>query len=416
MFIINNYRKNISLMFTISIVLMPILNSYVSPIRVLGLGEFLLILILPIMLIYIIINNIRFYFSEYWLYIIYGIFSTYFVVLLNKISFSEVNNRLFRNIFYAFIIFVLGQIFFDFELGSKIYKYVVLLACIFLILQLLSYILFDVIIPWKLPGIDFNINISMEEYFNKYKTSYRPTSFFTEPAHFVQYCTPYLAIILFKKIKLTKLDFMLSFFITIIILTSTSVNGFIFILVIWGLWSFYNLFIYNKRKNALFIFLSIYILPIVLFGLYNFIDGFKTIIDRIVNITNDISSIIRLVNGFIIFSQLDLLYKFIGIGFGSYDEFKELYPITLLHETKVEYMSSLSYLLVSSGILGFIFYLLFMLLLFKRSNILGKVLIILSFFMFFSSSIYSSPMFALLFVFVLSSKKNNSEYIIMDDK
>jgi len=395
-------NSKIAIIFSILVIVMPILNCYKSPIPVLGLGEFSIVLLLPLMILSMLFSNKKIYLHKYWLFVFYSIICSYVVVLFNEISLHEINNRLLRIVFYTFVVFILGFNFFNYELSMKVYRYTCLLACAFLILQNISYSIFNFILPWKIPGIDFNILITTEEYFRKYYTNYRPTSLFTEPAQFVQYCSPYLALTLFNDSRRNMIE---ALFVSFAIILSSSVNGFIFVSIIWIVWFFYNMYIDRKLASILFRVIMIALVPVILIVLYNNSNNFVFIINRLNNINNDGSAIIRLTNGFSIFSQLDAVYKFVGIGFGSYDEFKVLHSINLLYDTEVEYMSSLSYILVSSGIFGFVLHAIILLDIYRKAQKVGKVLIILLMAMFISSSIYPSPIYVIILMFTLYSGK-----------
>jgi len=398
------FKRNtrITTIFSVLVILMPILNSYKSPISVLGLGEFSIILLLPFMLFSMLYGDKKIHLHKYWLFALYSIICSYVVMLFNDISLQEINNRLLRIIFYTFIIFIFGINFFDYKLSIKIYKYTSLLTCIFLILQCISYNIFDFIIPWKIPGLDFNILISTEEYYRKYYAYFRPTSFFTEPAHFVHYCSPYLAIILFSNSRHKMKE---AIFISFAILLSSSVNGFIFVSVIWIIWFFHSTYTDKRLVSILFRTMIIALIPILFIVLYNKSNSFMLVINRLNNISNDVSAIVRLANGFFIFYQLETIYKFFGIGFGSYNDFKILKSINLLYDTEIEYMSSLSYILVSSGIFGFILYMVILFEIYRKAQKTGKVLIILLIIMFMSSSIYPSPIYVIILLFTLYADK-----------
>ena len=118
--------------------------------------------------------------------------------------------------------------------------------------------------------------------------------------------------------------------------------------------------------------------------------------------TNDGSAFVRVYKGFAFWAELPAIYKIFGIGVGNYTAVNLRYSIT---PEMNEYMSSLSYFLVSNGIIGTLIIISIVVIGASRLNSKGKTYLFMLFFMCIAASIYSTPYWMWLFIAIIKNKK-----------
>ena len=185
------------------------------------------------------------------------------------------------------------------------------------------------------------------------KFGFRPSGFFTEPAHFCEYVIYCLPMILMKNRK--NIWHYIVFILTAIaILISRSAIGYVCMTAIIGMW----LVIEKKIQTRFIIFIVVvaFITISFKFGFFeNALNRFST-----VKTIGASTGTIRLLRGFIIFNKLPFGYKIFGIGAGNYAAFINSYNIITMFDRSLarenEYMNTISMILVYGGILGVLIY------------------------------------------------------------
>lgn len=330
--------------FTLLLVIMPIISVYKSPIPGMDLATFLSCVVLAISLLNkenlkISLKNKRIKISIIVL-CIYIIFSTLLACLLqNQINYANVFFRTFKFVFLLIGMLVYGyDNLFDGNLGIRLLRNVTIYSSIYIILQTLAFYLFKTV----LPGTIISLIEEQELYFYmtyEYASQldlYRPTSFFLEPSMFAEYVILYLCYALLKSNR-TKKDIIDAIIISIGIIASTSGQGYLFCFIIWAAY-IYKEFLKNcdlQRKIILLIILiiSISIIPAVL----NISIISKTL-KRGTTQNQEGNPFMVRTEAIKDFKDLDIILKIIGVGYGN--------PI------KNEFMSSGNYTLYCTGILG----------------------------------------------------------------
>ena len=157
---------------------------------------------------------------------------------------------------------------------------------------------------------DFTLTSALDEY----ETMYRPPSIFAEPSHASYFMVPYLCYVLFCKPSsddmINKKRFREAIFVSLGILVTTSGQGLTVLAACWGIW-----FLRSARKlnfKSIAVFFSAFV-----FLLYNF--DFNSTINRVTT-TEGLNAVEARQGGYILFEQLSETYKFIGTGFGNYDD------------------------------------------------------------------------------------------------
>lgn len=112
------------------------------------------------------------------------------------------------------------------------------------------------------------------------------------------------------------------------------------------------------------------------------------------------SAYLRVLRGFDIYSQLGPLEEIFGIGLGTY---RSYYATGALYvfDGETEYMSSLSYLFVSTGLIGFIIYTYSLIYNSRNRGIAARILAIWIMVSFSSSSLLNTPIYLLTYLFLL---------------
>ncbi|MEK5585139.1 hypothetical protein MKZ21_23100 [Paenibacillus sp. FSL P2-0536] len=391
---------------------MPITNIYLSPFPSVGIGEMLFLSIFPYLIFDL--KGRKFRGSSYWVFFIYAIFITLIVSFFQADSnASDIIFKLLRDSVYVCIFLLFGQFYFNVNYAIKIYSKIVLLVSSYLFLQVISFRIFNFTLPWIIKFLPINyVGLSSNEYISKYVGMYyhqfRPTSIFLEPAHFAQYVIPCLILFLFpyKKNEVIKLKSAL--YVSIALLFSSSAIGIILMLVTWSIWFLKNGVDSKNIGYKFFLILSFAVAIGVCFYLYQSGNEYVRVLSRIgeinLNAEDQSSGNIRVLRGFNIWSQFPELFKILGIGFGNYETFVVNNSInTFLYNVNgaSDYMSTISDILVYSGVLGAILFLRFMMKSFLVGSFTCKSLIIIMLLMFFASSLYSSPLYAICMSFIL---------------
>lgn len=354
--------NHLTKIYTFIIITIPITSQYKSFIPGISIGDLFLLLSLPFA-IYI--------FSYYgwdikktlenpfiWL-AIYIIVGSLISVLFQQVGYSitDILVRSIRYIFYIFCAVVISNLFFNFKYAMRWYGRLVLFATIYLILQVILYRTNGIFLTGTIPGLD----LANELYdFEKSKillaNFFRPYSIFIEPGYYSQFVIPYLAYCLFKKNDESKPqpEIFKAVFITVGIVLSTSGQGLILGAVIWVIWFIMIIYDFENHKLRLIpIILGIIFISIIPFILQN--GEIQTSINRLFG-SPEASANLRIYRGFAVFEQLDFLYMMFGVGYGnpgSFITYNGIYTIYDIPQMP-DYMNSVAYVLVSSGIIGLI--------------------------------------------------------------
>ncbi|MCB2287716.1 hypothetical protein LGK99_11565 [Clostridium algidicarnis] len=414
----NNLKK----IFTLTVLTLPIISQYNSAIPGLSIGD----LILLLLVIFIVINlmmeqhnaNIqRKVINPFLVFIIYMVLGS----LVSSItqyyaSTIDISVRTLRYIFYIFCATFISKIYFDLDLFIKWYRRLVIFVTAFLFIQLILFEFKGYILMGTIPGLEIsNIGYSEETMRNLYSYFYRPSSIFLEPGYFVQFTLPYLAYALFGNAKESKTKLIEALLLSTGLVLTTSGQGIILTLFIWGMWfftKFYN--VKSKKINLRFILgLCVFIAVIPLVIKIPIVE--RSVARLFGSPTSSSSS--RIFRGYHVYNQLEPIYKFIGVGYGNigaYIIYKGIYTIYDVGLVQSEYMNSIAYILVNLGIIGFL--LMVWIFVYLRKNTVGFHRICLYILILLSgvSTIFISSGIVFYLPIILSgiNKQNqNKEYI-----
>jgi hypothetical protein len=281
--------------------------------------------------------------------------------------------------------------------------------------------LFGRIVLGNIPGIPLNYSIRnyselVSKYGSMYSYFYRPASLFLEPAHFAQFMGPALLFVLFDEKR--KNRFPVAVFFSIAVLLSTSTNAVVIVIVAWVSYLAYENLQTKNVQNLLRI-ISVVIAIIVIIAVSaRFSETFSYGITRLQKLIagSDASGSAyeRVMKGFEIWKQLNILEKIFGIGFGTYDSYYSLGTLSV-YNGEVEYMSSISYILVSGGIIGLTLFISAIAKYMRLRNYFNYALILFLTIVFFSSSVFNTPIYAIVMLRIshnCNSMRNNKGIVI----
>jgi len=385
----------VSKIYTISLMLLPALNVYRSPIPSIELGTFIII----ICSVFFICTKQSFNkpgIDSLWLYLLFTFFIctaiSSIILDYDPTTFQTVWFRLAKIAVIVLTIFMIGRDQFDYKLAIKTLKYFSIFCVIFIIFQYVFYYILGI----KIMGVYAPLT-SAEGYvdydFDKmYEILFRPSAFFFEPAHFASYEFVYFSYLL-SHINEKKRNLKLGL-ILIGILLSTAGTGFV-VLPILILFS-----ISLRYKNGNFAVNEIWKMSITLivFGaiLYLFFHtsfgntSLQRIIDRDGSLGTSATG--RLQSGaYDLFKDLPSTLQFIGCGFGYR-------PTTV-------YFSSLYSLLYGDGYIGTGLFVTILLTYFIKVKDFGKLLCLAYSLLFIGTGVFNFASIGLYFSLISKDSK-----------
>lgn len=250
-------------------------------------------------------------------------------------------------------------------------------------------------------------------YYQKMITNERSSSFFSEPAHFVQFLLPLLIIKIFNPLK--KFDFIFAAIILLALLLLQSGNALIGLMAIGGCYLIEKiLHNFNFKKFILLVILTLFVG--IIGGYYiNSEMGEKLLerqeqIDIEGNSRSETSGFLRLFRGYFVYDAMSPIEKIIGaddknridaaIGNSGFEwSFRE----------NDYYFNVVQTLLIRTGIIGTVLFVLFLIGALKKTNSCGKAILVVLICLCFISAIHFTPVMALYLLLANSLIKENDE-------
>lgn len=408
------YLATASRFYSFLIVFLMLGDVYLVPyISFLSWGLFVLVLASPYFAIKC--SPIRFINRQYYpilLFCIYAVSISMISVLCINNSARDIFVRLVREAFFYVIIFAFGNKLFDYKVFKKWLSRFIMLLAAFVILQAIVFYTTGFLIPGLIPDVYINDSgyTGQEMYnhlvrYSNYHGFIKVNGFLCEPAHCAHCFFVYLLILLFDKKKGQAIKMFRPIIISIAMIATMSTNAFLQLALSWLTW-----LIVEKKKRALQL---LGIIIAVFGGLFILIstgagDRVIFVIERFTKIFTDpdtlsvsASSSMRIMKGVEIYQSLPLIYKIFGIGFGAFDAATASGIISSdTIDLSNEYMSSIAYIFVSSGVIGFILYISYFIGVFKNCGLLGKVLILGLFIMSVGTSIYCTSIYVWMMLII----------------
>lgn len=370
------------------------------------------------LLIYIIIQK-KFKISKFdislIIFLIFIVISHFLNILLNNdLAIFEIITRTLKLYFYLIMgISILPRLV-CFKSLIKSYKYFAILATLFLMLQFFIYHTTGLYLNGIIPFIELvNPGYNYEPILLSGKFL-RASGFFTEPGYYAQFILPYIVMLLFysdhENIN-TNNKLLILIFLLLGVLLSSSGQG-IFISIIILFIYFINYIYVNKLlkwSHISFIILSIIVFIIV----YSTTNFFSYFIERY-KFSPFSSTGIRIFRGVSIFNNLPAHYQLVGIGYGNIGNYVIRNSITTPFDifSTAEYVSSLTNVLISTGLIGLIvFTSIFFIRFLFSSQLYTKILIIVLIILFISTSIIVSTNSIIYLLIIFYNEKNSDKFL-----
>lgn len=376
-------------LFTTLVVLLPIITVYVSPIKGVDLGTFIFV----IFSFFLIFNRntklkIR---KPIILYLVYVILSTSISTMLQgELTGIIIILRTGKFIYLIFVIILLGhEGYFDIYYGLKILRTVTLFAVVYIIIQTITYKIFGALLPSGLMSMVTSESYLNNDYYTLAKVLYRPSSFFIEPAYFVQYSFVYLCYSIFgtdnEKVIYKWKE---AFFISLGLILSGSGQGILIGLFIWIIWSFKVLFTTKIKFDKKIITVIILLICVIAMPFLLQTEMLSKPLERVFtdNVVGGGNAFLARIEGYQYFYVLPNIYKIIGMGYGNVPDYV--------------YLNSAAYTLYTSGMLGGILVLYIFVDAFRKTKNYKKALIIVYFVMIFGAGTFTAAFICYYFSFI----------------
>lgn len=388
-----------------SLLLAPLLQTY-------GWGKFdfafilLTLLIIPYLLFYGYDNKLP------------RILSLYFIFwfLTHFMHASSIRTTVSLGWGRTFLMFLMFYSCVKRETFLKYYRIISTICIAFLFLQEFSFYTTGVRIRGIITSLPLALNVQNAlEYYDYMTYTGRSASFFSEPAIFCQYVLPLFCIELFDRSRV--LHFFYAAIIAVAILLSQSGNGLVGIGVIGTLYCVFEIFdrgISIKRRLIVVLLFTIIAIASTLFFIET--NKGKEMLERRSEIENiggnnkdtHLSGFIRIFRGYYVFQHFSTSEKIFGQD--NTDKIKQHIigsNMYLFFEDDELYFNTIQEFMIRTGIVGLIFYILFLFHSAKKTDLCGKTLILTLFILSFISSMFFTPIMAM---FILLAKAEDKEH------
>lgn len=404
---------NIKKLFTILVVLLPILDIYAFPLQAsIGIGDFLFLLCFPIFLFGLKGKMER---NPYIIYVIaFYCLSLFSILVLQYSSFSisKIILRMFRDLFYVVIGIIFSSSCLDKDYFKKLYEKLALINCLCIYIQSFFYYFmkkaFFLIIPNQILLGNTASNLIIESRIEHAGYgNFMPSSVFLERGDFAWYILPYIVLCLFDG---NDKKYGRAIFATIALGLTTSASGLIGLVCVWGFCLIKFLLHWKKKRKDINFFTiggiagagcAAILLAYTNVGIRIYYRV-KEVLDGIDGMRLS-SGYMRVLKGFELYSDLPLPYQIFGVGAGNLESFARTHSELLVKYNEVgmlEYMSGMSYILVSGGIFSLLLFLFVMWHFYRNGNELAKAMVLLTVVTLCISSFYASPFYVIYLVFI----------------
>ena len=207
----------------------------------------------------------------------------------------------------------------NFEDIKRYYKYIVVIACAFFILQEIMFTLLGWRISAILPFLPIRYDYTTtSDFIQAQMIAPRSQSLFLEPAHFAQYLLGYLAILLGDSCNKKQLINIPAIMLSLVLLLTWSGNAIVLTFILW-----ISFFFFIKLKPVV---KYVIILPVMIifvvqaFGIVSSTEKGSKLLDRTEELDGEQDKIssgaMRIYRGFIVYSNMTLSQQVTGVGSG----------------------------------------------------------------------------------------------------
>lgn len=330
-------------LYTISVILSPLLMLYKSPVGFMDFGTFFIILTI-ILNICSLHNQLNICFPNEWiLYILYIIVGTGIALLItfNYVVVIALIPRIAKNILYVLILLTsYKNNIFDIALGKKLYKILVLISTFYIYVQTFAAKIMNTIFWGYIPGLVWKKSY-VQDILLTDPRAFRPSSFFYEPSHYFIFVFLALVLYMFEKKKCGIYKLFSAIFISGGIVLSASSMGILFVALIWLYWIIWQLFSNRFGDRTELIFIVICFLGLITASLLLRIPWIVNALTRVFDLGyTGGNAIIGRGMGYYEITQMPLANLIFGYGYGNVGN---------------NYYPSLVFNFLSMGIIGIVF-------------------------------------------------------------
>ena len=230
--------------------------------------------------------------------------------------------------------------------------------------------------------------------------SYRPSACFPEPTVVVLFLAPLIA----RTLKKQKYLFAVIF--SVVTLLTTSTNGIISIVILWGFYFLLKSDFSNFKKIMLSILLLV--CSAILVNLPIFANTFSKLMHELTGSSSNLY--VRMIFGYDTFKQMGLLGKIFGTGYNSVRDLRLNGGINLgsvTDTTLYSYLNSIQSVLIYSGVIGLILWIKTLISMYKDVEQEYKSFLILTIVLMFGTGTFYNVVSLLIYLFLISTMNEN---------
>ena len=380
----------ISKLFTVTLVALPAMNVYRSPIPSVELGT-LIILACTIFFFCLRPGVGKPEVGSLWIYLLLVFFVctsiSSIILSYNSSEYSKVFFRFVKIVIIVISIIAFGKERFDYQLAIKVLKIFSLFCAIYIIIQNLGYYAFGT----RILGVYFPL-ASSDDYTELnaiQKMMYRPCAFFFEPAHYAAYSLVYLCWLLThnnENYRNWQIILMVAG-----LLFSTSGTAFVILPIIFIVSILFKIKDGTIAFHNVWKYIIVFSIVVVLICLFFMSDIGSASLGRFIEDDGSIGGAAtgRLQSGaFGLFQQLPSILQFIGCGFG--------------YRPDDVYFPSIYAILYGDGYLGLGMFIILLTTYYMKANQFGKMLCITYSLLFIGTGVFNFASIGLYFSLIMA--------------
>lgn len=403
-------KKYLSKLYTFTIIILPIIYQY----RIAGQSVLFLFSLFSVVISFITTHSIK-KSNGFSIYFFYSLFSTIIITAnLNLMSISLMLSNLFSMLLVLLSMYILAPIYFDIEQAYRIYTGIVYIVSFLLLLQFLFFMFLGVKTSLIIPGMILNYggSFNSSEFVQQFLgyQNYRVSSVFIEPAMYAAYVLPWVFFSLFNiKEKYKKKNIIQVLIITSILCLAGSSYGILGVIIAWVLYAEIGIWKSGKKSFVLIIPILI-IIACCIFKLDIIQTQISIKLGSLNNLDTATSTSLRLLRGWYCFTDLNIVNKIFGCGYGILSIFFDQYGISTIYDTKLidnTFMNSFFKILCQSGIFGsFLYFFPIIRHVFKNEKVIP--LFVCFVYTIFTTSTLDMPSYFLLILLLICSSNDKT--------
>lgn len=339
------------------------------------------------------------------IYIIYYLFIYY-------VQLRDFKSILPLNIIYPILAYMMLFKCIDLRILIKYYKAIAAICIAFFFIQELSYYTTGIRINGMISYLPLALNVDdAVGFYDSVAERTRSSSFFSEPAHFVQFLLPLFAILLLDNNRKNYL-FAGIIFITLLLLQSGN--------AVFGLVAVFCVFVYKVLANssAKYKLLGIagsMALSVAVYGVYINSNMGEELTERQDEVSGEVeitSGFIRIFRGYYVFDTYSSLEKICGLPHKqSIKEKIDISEVYYMFDDNDMYFNAIQTILIRTGYIGLLLFLIMLISIWRNNSYSGKAIILTFFILSFISSLFFSMTMAMYLILAYNLQQENKSLV-----